>query len=63
MQKKHPTGPVKARVLADGSYGKINDVVQVSEGEAAASTELDCHPDAVAYAESLAPAPEAGEQA
>jgi hypothetical protein len=38
-------------------------VVQVSEGEAAASTELDCHPDAVAYAKSLAPAPEAGEQA
>jgi hypothetical protein len=37
--------------------------VQVSEGEAAASTELDCHPDAVAYAESLASAPEAGEQA
>lgn len=50
-------GKVKARVLADGLYGKVNDVVEVTEAEAAASSDLDAHPDAVAYAEGLAAAP------
>lgn len=44
---------VKARVLVDGAYGKVNDVVNVTAAEAEASGELDAHPDAVAYAESL----------
>ncbi|CAN7493433.1 hypothetical protein LJR074_003388 [Acidovorax sp. LjRoot74] len=44
---------VKARVLVDGAYGKVNDVVDVPAAEAEASGELDAHPDAVAYAESL----------
>lgn len=44
---------VKARVLVDGVYGKVNDVVDVTTAEAEASSELDTHPDAVAYAESL----------
>lgn len=44
---------VKARVLVDGAYGKVNDVVEVPAAEAEASGELDAHPDAVAYAESL----------
>jgi hypothetical protein len=45
---------VKARVLVDGSYGKVNDVVQVPVVIAAANPELDATPAAVAYAESLA---------
>lgn len=44
---------VKARVLVDGAYGKVNDVVEVTAAEAESSGELDAHPDAVAYAESL----------
>lgn len=45
---------VKARVLMDCAFGKVDDVVEVTEAEAAASTsQLDAHPDAVAYAESL----------
>lgn len=44
---------VKARVLVDGAYGKANDVVEVTTAEAEASSELDAHPEAVAYAESL----------
>ena len=46
-------GAIKARVLVDGAYGKVNDVVEVTTAEAEASSELDAHPDAVAYAESL----------
>lgn len=51
MAKKDET--VKARVLVDGAYGKVDDVVEVTAAEAKASDELDDHPDAVAYAESL----------
>lgn len=47
---------VKARVLVDGGYGAVNDVVEVPESEAKASSDLDADPDAVAYAESLKPA-------
>jgi hypothetical protein len=47
-------GMVRARVLIDGHYGKVNDVVEVPEAEAAGSGDLDPHPDAVAYAESIA---------
>ena len=45
---------LKARVLTAGSYGKCNDVVEVTQDEADASPELDANPDAVAYAESIA---------
>lgn len=45
---------VKARVLVDGSFGKVNDVVTVSASVAKASSDLDADPDAVAHAESLA---------
>ncbi|MFC5524022.1 hypothetical protein [Polaromonas jejuensis] len=45
---------VKARVLVDGQYGKVNDVVTVTAAAARASSELDADPAAVAYAESLA---------
>lgn len=44
---------VKARVLMDGPFGKVNDVVEVTEAEAKDHASLDAHPDAVAYAESL----------
>jgi hypothetical protein len=44
---------VKARVLTACIYGKPNDVVEVTSAEAAASPDLDPHPEAVAYAESL----------
>lgn len=48
-----PPEMVKARVLVDGAYGKANDVVEVPAAEAESSGELDAHPDAVAYAQSL----------
>lgn len=44
---------VKARVLIDCHFGKVDDVVEVDEDVAAASSDLDANPDAVAYAESL----------
>ena len=47
---------VKARVLVDGNYGRANDVAQIPASEverAKASGQVDFHPDAVAYAESL----------
>ena len=44
---------VAARVLVDGAYGSANSVVFVPPQEAAASSELDPSPEAVAYAESL----------
>lgn len=53
MAKKEAPATVKARVLVDGLYGKVDDVVELSSEEAAASSEVDAHPDAVAYAESL----------
>ena len=51
--KKHTEELVKARVLAEGQYGRVNDVVKVAPAEAEASGELDASPEAVAYAESL----------
>lgn len=66
MAKKTPAGAepevakepevaalVKARVLVACTYGKPDDVVEVTSAEVDASPELDAHPDAVAYAESL----------
>ena len=45
---------VKARVLTDCVFGKANDVVTLPEDVAnGAGGDLDTHPDAVAYAESL----------
>jgi hypothetical protein len=46
-----PVAVVKARVLVAGVYGSVDDLVEVSEAEAAASGDLDTHPDAVAYVE------------
>lgn len=46
-------GKVKARVLVNGAYGKVNDVVEVDAAEAKDNSDLDTHPDAVAYAQSL----------
>ena len=43
---------VKARVLVDCAFGKVNDVVEV-DTEVAHGGELDTSPEAVAYAESL----------
>lgn len=57
MAKKNPVveGPVKVRVLVDGAYGKVNDIVEVDASliESLAGT-VDADLDAVAYAESLA---------
>lgn len=45
---------VKARVLMDCAFGKVDDVVEVTEAEAKAhSGQLDAHKDAVGYAEKL----------
>jgi hypothetical protein len=52
-KKTENTGPVKARVLAKGQFGECDDVVEVDAETANASDELDPHPEAVAYAESL----------
>lgn len=46
-----PPAKIKARVLVAGSWGNVNDVVEIPGGTV--SSELDAHPDAVAYAESL----------
>ena len=52
--KKQP--PTKARVLVAGHYGQPDDVIEL-DGEALAqalaSGQVDAHPEAVAYAESL----------
>lgn len=48
----------KARVLVDGAYGKVNQVVELTDAQAKAGEaagQVDSHPDAVKYAESLAP--------
>lgn len=44
---------VKARVLFDGTHGKINSVVTVPASVAREADDLDPNPAAVAYAESL----------
>ena len=46
----------KARVLVDGVYGLVDEVIEIpADGlaTAEASGQVDTHPDAVAYAESL----------
>lgn len=61
MAKKQPAeqaddGTVKARVIVAGLFGQMNDVVVLDKAAAEAaqaSGDIDAHPDAVAYAESL----------
>lgn len=48
-----PTDTVKARVLADGVFGRVNDVVWVALAVARGCDVLDTDAAAVAYAESL----------
>lgn len=55
---KPETSPaaVKARVLATGPFGTINDVVELAPhllAQGVAAGQVDPHPDAVAHAESL----------
>jgi hypothetical protein len=63
---KDPTAPdapaaapvlrVKARVLVDGAFGKVNDVAELDAAVAEQAQKdgaVDTHPEAVAYAESL----------
>lgn len=55
--KKQTPEVTKARVLVDGGYGHVNDVVEIPADQVAAaeaSGQVDTHPEAVAYAESLA---------
>lgn len=60
MAKAEKTEKVKARVLMDCPFGKVDDVVEVAEAEAKShAAYLDANPEAVAYAESLKQAPEA----
>ena len=47
---------MKARVLVDGAFGKADQVVELDGdqlAQAIASGQVDPHPEAVAYAESL----------
>ena len=46
-------GTVRARVICAGTFGAVDDVVEVAAELAAQSDELDADPVAVAYAESL----------
>jgi hypothetical protein len=53
--KKQPT-TVKGRVLVDGTWGRVNQVIEILPEMAEAaeqSGQVDTNPDAVAYAESL----------
>lgn len=55
-----PAGAVKVRVIADHADHKINDVVTMTADDAktaVAAGWADADPAAVAYAESIAPAP------
>ena len=56
MATKKQAQATKVRVLVEGHYGKPDDVIEL-EGEAlavaVASGQVDTHPDAVAYAESI----------
>lgn len=48
---------VKARVIVDGRFGRINEVIELDQSEideAVKSGEVDTSPDAVAYAEQAA---------
>ena len=54
--KKQTNDLTKARVLVTGTYGAADDVIELSAdalAQAEASGQVDAHPDAVAYAESL----------
>lgn len=54
--KKQTTQLVKGRVLVDGTWGRVNQVIDILPDmveSAEASGQVDTHPDAVAYAESL----------
>jgi hypothetical protein len=54
---------LKARVLVDCDFGKANDVVEIDAKQAKALTgTVDTDPDAVAYAESIAPKAAAPQQ-
>lgn len=45
------TGRVKARVLVNGAFGRIDDVVELdAETLQSAGGQVDAHPDAVAWA-------------
>ena len=46
-------GTVRARVICAGTFGAVDDIVEVAAELAAQSDELDADPAAVAYAESL----------
>lgn len=55
-KKQAGEGQIKARVLTDCVYGKVNDVVVLADAEAATATGwVDTAPEAVAYAELLVP--------
>lgn len=54
--KKQTPQTVKGRVLMDGTWGRVNQVIDILPSmaeEAEQSGQVDTHPDAVAYAESL----------
>jgi len=56
MATKKQAEKTKARVLVDCAYGKVDDVIEIDAADLAvaqASGQVDTHPDAVAYAESL----------
>lgn len=56
MATKKIVEKTKARVLLDCAYGKVNEVIEIEAADLAvaeASGQVDVHPDAVAYAESL----------
>ena len=56
MATKKTVGKTKARVLLDCSYGKVDEVIEIEAADvsvAELSGQVDTHPDAVAYAESL----------
>lgn len=55
-RKQQTEGTTKARVLRDCDYGKADDVVEIAADAlagAVAAGEVDPHPEAVAYAETL----------
>jgi hypothetical protein len=54
--EKVDDGSVKARVIVAGLFGSMNDVVVLDKATADAAQaigDIDTHPEAVAYAESL----------
>jgi len=56
MATKKRAEKTKARVLLDCAYGKVDEVIEIESADLAvaeASGQVDTHPDAVAYAESL----------